>query len=62
MFLAKDKLILMPHIKQENMDYETIIQDLELQNETVYEAVPLNGGKKRMRLHQLSWEEKLQRK
>ena len=62
MFLADDKILLMPKIKQENMDYEKIIHDLDLASENIYDAVPVNGVRKRMRLHQLSWEEKLQRK
>ncbi|EEB16791.1 conserved hypothetical protein [Pediculus humanus corporis] len=62
MFLADDKILLMPKIKQENMDYEKIIHDLDLASENIYDAVPMNGVRKRMRLHQLSWEEKLQRK
>ncbi|KAK6625403.1 hypothetical protein RUM43_005700 [Polyplax serrata] len=59
MFLIEDNVVLLSEIKQENMDYEKIVHDLDLQNENIYESAPV---RKRMRLHQLSWEEKLQRK
>lgn len=62
MYLEEDNIIYVSKIKEENMDYQKIIQDLDLQSESLYETVPINEGRKRMRLHQLSWEEKLQRK